>query len=121
MTFLSSFPALSESILFTDCLELIGRIVAYPALTNTAFNLEKNKIYFEDTEIEKYVELFYQNLTNKREMMTSILMKVSISRKHLVEHTKYVLARRLEWLKRLGKPRDREELKIYSQMFDLPE
>lgn len=35
----------------------------------------------------------------------------------MVGHTRFVSANRLEWMKRLGRPRDREEMKVYAAMF----
>lgn len=51
LAMISSHPLFNESILVDTTVKLITKIVRYPSLTNEVFNIEKNRIYFEEAQL----------------------------------------------------------------------
>lgn len=106
LEFLSSCQEFSDSLILNDCFSLLEKILEYPSLTNETFNLEKNKIYFEQDEFRKGVENIYKNLRSRQHLMTHLLTIAPISRAIMVAHSAFIVGSRLAWLKLLGPPRD---------------
>jgi hypothetical protein len=102
-------------------MSLLQKIIEYPSLTNSVFNLEKHKIYFEQDEFQRYVEVIYNNLRGNLSSMTDVLMYMPISRNLMVNHTNFVIGSRLAWLQLLGEPKDLGESKKYKLLFQKPE
>ena len=65
MVSLSLHPEFNTSRILPSCLKLVLKIVKYPQLTNTVFNLEKHKIYFEEIQVVDHLHKFYLNLARK--------------------------------------------------------
>lgn len=61
MVFLSNHAQFNQSILAKSCLALIDKAVGFSRLTDQVFNLDKNKIYFEEIQLAELLKKIYFN------------------------------------------------------------
>ena len=85
-------------------IKLITKMVKYPMLANGVFNIDKNKIYFEEVQMAEHLTKYYYNLKEK-DLFTPILSVFPLNRDVMINHSIYLEGEhRLGWLEKIGKP-----------------